>query len=497
MSPVAQLLAEARASVISPVAYDTAWVARLRQPDGTVRFPETLRWLRRAQHADGSWGAAAPVDQQDRVLSTLAACVALAEAGAAADQPRLAAATAWLHACPPPDCDAGASAGFEVLVPSLAAAGLAAGLCLPAWLASYEPARQRRLARLARLGRGLTTELSSAHYALEGWLDAGIPDERLAAWAADDGLIFGSPAATAAILRARPAWAQRVPAATATLARLVAAGAGGIPPLVPYDLFARIRVITALTAGGVIAPTDPRLAPDLAAITAAWTEPGIGFARGMLPDADDTALALLALAGAGHPAPARCLLAYERPGWIATYQDEGSPSATTNLHVLQATRLLPAAEAARLRAKLVAWLQDHGPIWGDKWHRSPAYATSTALAVLAPLVPDRLAATCQWVLATQQADGGWGQGRSTHEETALFLLGLCHYHAHVAPLPHEVLARGAAFLATAQPDPPPALWVGKVLYHPRPVVASLVLAATVATRRLLATSGHAEPCHGS
>src|SRR5262249_27678718 len=76
---------------MSSTAYDTAWVARLREPDGRPAFPAAAAWLRERQQADGSWGGPIALPH-DRVISTLAAIVALAEApvGDSADAGRVA-----------------------------------------------------------------------------------------------------------------------------------------------------------------------------------------------------------------------------------------------------------------------------------------------------------------------------------------------------------------------------------------------------------------------
>ena len=45
---------------IQPTDYDTCWVARLINPDGTLAYPELLRQLLGRQHPDGSWGGRIP-----------------------------------------------------------------------------------------------------------------------------------------------------------------------------------------------------------------------------------------------------------------------------------------------------------------------------------------------------------------------------------------------------------------------------------------------------
>ena len=72
---------------ISSTAYDTAWVARLGEVEQT-RSEESLEWLRENQLMNGSWGAKEVIYHHDRLLCTLAAMIALAEAGRVRDKRR-------------------------------------------------------------------------------------------------------------------------------------------------------------------------------------------------------------------------------------------------------------------------------------------------------------------------------------------------------------------------------------------------------------------------
>jgi hypothetical protein len=65
---------------IAPAAYDTARRARACRPEAPDQpaFPEALAWLLRHQHGDGTWGSGIG-HHHDRVISTLAAMLALAQ----------------------------------------------------------------------------------------------------------------------------------------------------------------------------------------------------------------------------------------------------------------------------------------------------------------------------------------------------------------------------------------------------------------------------------
>ena len=64
---------------ISTSAYDVAWVAMIKNVNGTNKpqFPSSLQWIINNQLEDGSWGDKYFFSTYDRILNTLACIVAL------------------------------------------------------------------------------------------------------------------------------------------------------------------------------------------------------------------------------------------------------------------------------------------------------------------------------------------------------------------------------------------------------------------------------------
>lgn len=73
------LTGEGDALVITPSAYDTAWVARVPAIDGSSRpqFPQTVNWILKNELKDGSWGTESHFLLFDRLLATLSCFLAL------------------------------------------------------------------------------------------------------------------------------------------------------------------------------------------------------------------------------------------------------------------------------------------------------------------------------------------------------------------------------------------------------------------------------------
>ncbi|MDD5349391.1 MAG: prenyltransferase/squalene oxidase repeat-containing protein [Chthoniobacteraceae bacterium] len=264
----------------------------------------------------------------------------------------------------------------------------------------------------------------------------------------------------------------------------------------------------------------------------AWTD-----LPGGVPDADDTAGALLALRRLGPPdgavrraaaAGVRWLLDLQNrdggvptfcKGWGTLPFDRSSPDITA--HALRAWAEwgpeLPPALERRVRrairrgiAFLAANRREDGawiPLWFG--HQEAArgenavYGTARVLLALRGLTTpeaEPLAEGAQaWLVAHQNGDGGWaGAGASSVEETGLALEALA-VQAVPGPAAREALRRGAAWLAArveAGPWPPAPepigfyfaqLWYSEALY---PAIFAAAALRALATKR---PSGNREP----
>lgn len=206
-------------SLLTPSAYDTAWVARVTKPANGAEearqlvFPEALHWLITAQHEDGSWGEGGPLE---RVLATLAAVIALQEhlAGTteqAGLQAQIEYGLAYLWQAvasfstfldnEPGDAETPVlPVGFELLFSSLIEEAVELELAVPYQLAAcFETYRQKKLGLLARLKPAHLAQ-SSAVFSLE-FYGKKLPAQAELFVHPVHGSLGGSPSATAATLR--------------------------------------------------------------------------------------------------------------------------------------------------------------------------------------------------------------------------------------------------------------------------------------------------------
>jgi len=496
-SAAAGLLRSLDGGVMDPTAYDTAWVARLVERGNPRRalFPQCAEWLLGAQHADGSWGAA-PETLHDRVAATLAAMTALeglvrrdvplSEPGEAVHR-RVQAGLGYLaRRAADLAADPWETVGFELAVPVLLIEARDLGLTLP-W-ERFAFVAERRAAKLARLPRGWQGQVGATMvHTLEGWgseVGTQFPSLRAA-----DGSCANSPSATAF-------YYSRLPDETARayLQECVRRGAGGVADVYPFDIFEAAWVLDHFALGGV--PARGRAVTALLRrLAAAWEAGGgaVGIASaGLEPDADDTALAGVVLFRAGHPVHAGALAAFRRPGGFACFPFERNPSVSANIHAAYAIQTLPFPDREGALAVIRDFLADarhSGGYWTDKWHASPWYATCRAVATLGGRWPDLLAPAVDWLLDGQRADGSWGFFGGTVEETAYAVEALAQVRGVRRRAARRAISRARPYLLGVSPEPRPALWIGKGLYHPRAVVEAAVQAAL----RLSARAGGDRP----
>jgi squalene-hopene/tetraprenyl-beta-curcumene cyclase len=251
----------------------------------------------------------------------------------------------------------------------------------------------------------------------------------------------------------------------------------------------------------------------------AWTD-----LSGGVPDADDTACALLAiwkLAGVKHldvaAAGVQWLVDLQNAdggiptfcrGWGALPFDRSAPELTA--HALEAWKTWRPALSPELQQKVDvasgkalsylarqqkpdgSWI----PLWFGNQHASgeenPTYGTARVLATLRASVPRERG--LQWLLNAQNADGGWGGDRgvpSTIEETGIAL----------AALPEEcseAIQRAALWLINATdegrqtPPSPIGLYFARLWYYEELYPVLFALRGLSHAREILVSSRGAE-----
>jgi halimadienyl-diphosphate synthase len=465
--------------------YDTAWVARLGDIDEEMS-KAALQWICDNQLPDGSWGAAAPMYYHDRVISTLAAMLALThqgrrsqdrkqiELGRAALERFTGGATQGLMADPN-----GATVGFEMIVPTLIAEAEALGI--------LQRQGDRILGRLTRLRQAKMARLNgfhvSRHLTIAYSAEMAGPDCKflfdLDNLQEPNGSVAHSPSATAYFARhLRPG----DPAAMNYL-RDVVAKDGGAPMAVSFDITERSWTLWNLSLTGALdGEIRPLIEPHLDAIHNAWVPGrGLGFGTGYsVADGDDTGLVYAVLTRFGRAVDLDAVYHYEEPNHFRCSELETNPSISANVHLLEALRQAGLDKDHPSVQKIIGFLrqnQEREGYWLDKWHASPYYATAHAAISSMNYDPEMAGAAIRWILNMRHPTGAWGLYMATAEETAYALQALCLWARNGGEVPRWLIKESAAWLADHMEPPYPPLWIAKTLYYSEWIVRSEILSA--------------------
>ncbi len=480
---VQQILQEIGPGNMSDVAYDTAWVARLGDIDWELSS-RALNWLVEHQLPDGSWGAEKPFYYHDRVISTLAAMIALTyrgrrahdkeqiERGLLALEKITDGATQGLQADPN-----GATIGFEMIAPTLVAEAEKLGIIKQQGDSILKRLSKQRSQKLSKIqgkmiNRNTTMAFSAEMAGIDGQHIIDIDNLQ-----EDNGSSGDSPSATAYFsLYVR----QQDSNALAYLHKTMQ-NDGGFPNVAPFDAFEiswtlwNLRLIPDFVA-------DPKIKPLLDLLANSWQlGRGIGFATNYsVKDSDMTSLVFDTLLQYGYEKDVESILSYEEQEYFLCYPLEMNPSISANIHVLGALRRAGLRKDNPSIQKAIRFLkQNKGDdrFWVDKWHSSPYYTTAHAIIAAAGYEDSLVRDSVDWVISSQHPDGSWGMYIPTAEETAYALQALWVWNQKAGKVEPEVIKAGVRWLQEHLDGPYQPLWIGKCLYAPNLVIRSAVISA--------------------
>ena len=473
------LLAELAEGKVRGVAYDTACVARLAARYPGYGFDGALDWLRRNQYEDGSWGGPL-VQYHDRFISTLAAIVALREAGAdSRDERRVKRGESILWKIMGRlGWDDSDTIGFPIISASLAAEATQLGLDVPLPPMRFASAYRRKVQALLD-NPNRNWRATTVAFSLEALRNSIRDTDQVLE---ENGSVASSPSATAAYLLS-------VNNSTHALALEYLQKSqqedGSVPAVAPIDLFSIAWSLNHLLQANAIEPDSPQVKQLLDHLWQSWS-PSIGTSFSSyypVADSDCTSMSLSVLKWGNYPVSADVLGHYEGEDHFFGFLGETNPALSAQVRLLSALRdcedhpNYPAWTAKIVGA--LHRLDENGSYWSDKWHASPYYVSGIALAALRGLDDELVHSRLKWILRTQNDDGGWGYlGESSPEETAYCLETLIRWYNFGEAFDRTMLDAAANYLAknlnNYRKTP---LWIGKSLYHPDGPVRAAILGA--------------------
>ena len=483
-----QLLQNIGPGKMSNLAYDTAWVARLGEIDWDLSS-RALNWLCAHQLPDGSWGVEKPFYYHDRVISTLAAMIALTyrgrraqdrnqiEKGLLALEKVTSGATQGLQADPN-----GATVGFEMIVPTLIAEAERLGIIKQQGeniLGRLSYIRKVKMSKLEgyKINKFVTPAFSAE---MAGTDFINILDiENLQE---TNGSVGNSPSATAYYVSSLKCQDQK---GMHYLHQWVSQN-GGTPNVAPFDIFEPAWVLWNLKLAEALDSKALELCkPHLDFIHKTWKPgTGIGHASEYTPrDSDDTGLVYELLSRFGYAVDVESIFSYEEKDHFRCFALEANPSISANIHVLGGLRQAGFDKNHPSIVKILDFLRESRiskSYWLDKWHVSPYYVTSHAIISCIGFDNKICQSAVEWIINTQKSDGAWGTNDApTAEETAYSLQALVLWKRHGGDVSQDVLRSGMDWLIKQESlqEPYPPLWIGKGLYCPEYVVKATIISA--------------------
>eukprot|EP00253_Pinus_taeda_P005101 PITA_05101 len=279
--------------MITPSAYDTAWIARVPAIDGSPRpqFPQTVDWILKNQLKDGSWGTQSHFLLSDRLLATLSCVLALLKWKVGDAQIQQGIKFIKSNLVKDENDEDSLVTDFEINFPFLLREAQSFQLELPYDLPYIHKLQMKRQERLAKLSKEeIYTIPSPLLYSLEGIQDI-VEWERIMDVQSHDGSFSGSPASTACVFMH-----TGDVKCLEFLSNVVSKFGGFVPCMYPVDLLERLLIVDNMERLGVYRHFEKEIKEALDYVYRHWNERGIGWGRqNPVADLETTALGFLLL----------------------------------------------------------------------------------------------------------------------------------------------------------------------------------------------------------
>nr|Q4QSN4.1 RecName: Full=(E)-gamma-bisabolene synthase; Short=PmeTPS3 [Pseudotsuga menziesii]AAX07266.1 (E)-gamma-bisabolene synthase [Pseudotsuga menziesii] len=279
--------------MITPSAYDTAWVARIPSIDGSSgsarpQFPQTVDWILKNQLKDGSWGTESHFLLSEPLLATISCVLALFkwQVGDLQVERGIEFLKSSLEKIKNESDQDSLVTDFEIIFPSMLREAQSLHLGLPYDLPYIQLLQTKRQERLANLSRekihGGILQLSS----LEGIEDM-VEWERLMDLQSLDGSFLSSPASTAFVFIHTGDLK-----CLAFLNSVLAKFGAFVPCLYHVDLLERLLIVDNIERLGIDRHFEKEINEALDYVYRYWSnERGIGWGRmNATADLETTAL---------------------------------------------------------------------------------------------------------------------------------------------------------------------------------------------------------------
>ncbi|XP_015077857.1 ent-copalyl diphosphate synthase, chloroplastic [Solanum pennellii] len=335
---------------ISVSAYDTAWVAMVKDVKGTEtpQFPSSLEWIANNQLADGSWGDNSIFLVYDRVINTLACVIALKSWNLHPDKILLGMSFMRENLSRIGDENAEhMPIGFEVAFPSLIEIAKKLGLDFPYDSPVLQDIYASRQLKLTRIPKDIMHKVpTTLLHSLEGMTD--LDWQKLLQFQCTDGSFLFSPSSTAyALMQTQDHNCLNY------LKNAVHKFNGGVPNVYPVDLFEHIWTVDRLQRLGISRYFELEIKECIDYVSRYWTNKGICWARNSpVQDIDDTAMAFRLLRLHGYAVSADVFKHFESKGEFFCFVGQSNQAVTGMYNLYRASHVMFSGEKILENAKI-------------------------------------------------------------------------------------------------------------------------------------------------
>ncbi|CAN4101216.1 unnamed protein product [Withania somnifera] len=338
---------------ISISAYDTAWVALVKDVNGseTPQFPSSLQWIANNQLPDGSWGDTSISLVYDRIINTLACVIALKSWNLHPDKTLVG--ESFMRANLRRIGDENAEhmpIGFEVAFPSLMEIAKKLAINIPYDSPVLQDIYARRQLKLTRIPKDIMHKVpTTLLHSLEGMPD--LDWQKLLQFQCPDGSFLFSPSSTAfALMQTQDNNCLNY------LSNAVIKFNGGVPNVYPVDLFEHIWIVDRLQRLGISRYFEPEIKECIDYVNRYWTNKGICWARNSpVQDIDDTAMAFRLLRLHGYVVSADVFKHFESGGEFFCFVGQSNQAVTGMYNLYRTSQLLFPGEKILEDAKIFTY----------------------------------------------------------------------------------------------------------------------------------------------
>ncbi|XP_049349069.1 (-)-kolavenyl diphosphate synthase TPS28, chloroplastic-like [Solanum verrucosum] len=321
---------------ISVSAYDTAWVALVKNINNNPQFPSCIEWIANNQLVDGSWGDKFIFLAHDRIINTLACIIALKSWNVHHHKSELGMSFIKENLSKIADENVEhMPIGFEVAFPSLIEIGRNIGIHIPDDSRVLRDIYDKRNLKLTRVPRDKMHKVPTPLlFSLEGMPD--LEWQKLLLLQCADGSFLFSPSSTAfAFMQTRDHNSLNY------LTNIVHKFNGGVPNVYPVDLFEHIWIVDRLQRLGISRYFEAEIKECVDYVNRYWTNEGICWARNYrFQDIDVTAMGFRLLRLHGYVVSTDAFKIFESKGEFFCVAGQTSQAVTGMYNLFRASQLM-------------------------------------------------------------------------------------------------------------------------------------------------------------